>query len=1205
MEEEFKKVNFEIEPKKSYKKIKIFSLIAVILIFSFVTITASIYVAGSSGTNNAITNAMSANENRTAFVNSTNGENAFIDDKGNIAGRGDLNISLTGYFQWIGSSTLRVTKIWADSADITSINSSEVNSTEVYQDGNKVLDLSSSISTYNATYDGHTEDNATWSESRADTLYSDIIWGYNMSDGSYNVTYLGAINNASYLSTYNSTYASNTGDNSSWNQSRADELYSDIKWGYNQTTATYNLYNNQWTSTYNATYLGSVNNASYLSTYNATYDGKTNSPWVSTATSIYNTTSDIGIGTATPKTKLDVVGNMSLLYVKDGVPGINYASGHSYTGEFASGAVPISLYGYIRNDGTVNTGHALGVLGLAEDVRDSKFALIGVEGRVDGVSNQSGVIYEGLRAYTTWTDSSSDDSTAFIGSLYGIDITREITDYDGTTPRAEGISAGINVADSVGGLANVGIMVRDQTGGAVDYGIVVEGSDSSALWLSSLVDTTDSANGITFGLSEDIALYRSGVSELSVDGSIIANKNSKFGSSTIYSTFGEFDTAGAGVGIYPTVKGVSNGALGNMTVIENVLTILGNRESNLLAEDMDPTISFIDSVSFDTVVIGYNSSLDKMYFLDASNYFFDAQVNSTDFCISGTGTCLSTVSAGGSASPWKFDATSIYNSTANVGIGTSDPIWNLEVVGNVSLNNSFAVLDGAVIVGDTTGDLNLPYPVNFVSTNTKLETSGVPIGNFFNTIFTPASTSSALSIGLFTNVGSSGTSDMTALVGHKNAIVHESSGDLFILLGQDFIAESVSQGTISQIIGVQGVVNNGIDDGGSGIGGYITNAISFETSLTNGLHANDIVSYRGFSSNFNVKNGTVGSLYGSYYTTPTVTGDGVISNAYGIYLEDFSSSSANPWGIYSQGNNWAMRGTSAKLVLGAGASYLADNSGGIDLATSGATSVRILNASGGGWGTIEYGTAITHTSKDEGLDTLEYFELGADITGDSDYGECSVLNNYTNYSRPEKETVTETVRVKKSIKVSEDNNDFNPEDLYEEIERTYEKITFPHEYEEWGLDVECYRAKLGQGMALVNDAMDIDDGSIILEKDITTLNITAKGIVEAETFVDSTKGIKDVTDRDAEKDKLNNIKNKANGELDDDSLPEDWKANKKDGTTGRDISATISGLISYITELFKWNTEQDARMDELESENILIKDELCHVSGNAYKFCPK
>jgi len=122
-----------------------------------------------------------------------------------------------------------------------------------------------------------------------------------------------------------------------------------------------------------------------------------------------------------------------------------------------------------------------------------------------------------------------------------------------------------------------------------------------------------------------------------------------------------------------------------------------------------------------------------------------------------------------------------------------------------------------------------------------------------------------------------------------------------------------------------------------------------------------------------------------------------------------------------------------------------------------------------------------------------------------------------------------------------------PEDLYEEIERTYEKITFPHEYEEWGLDVECYRAKLGQGMALVNDAMDIDDGSIILEKDITTLNITAKGIVEAETFVDSTKGIKDVTDRDAEKDKLNNIKNKANGELDDDSLPEDWKANKKTG----------------------------------------------------------
>lgn len=77
-----------------------------------------------------------------------------------------------------------------------------------------------------------------------------------------------------------------TGDNASWNQSYATTLFANIKWGYNMTTATYDLYNAIWSSTYNATYdattsawngnssalLGCINNESYLSTYNATYD---------------------------------------------------------------------------------------------------------------------------------------------------------------------------------------------------------------------------------------------------------------------------------------------------------------------------------------------------------------------------------------------------------------------------------------------------------------------------------------------------------------------------------------------------------------------------------------------------------------------------------------------------------------------------------------------------------------------------------------------------------------------------------------------------------------------------------------------------------------------------------------------------------------------------------------------------------------------
>ena len=77
---------------------------------------------------------------------------------------------------------------------------------------------------------------------------------------------------------FNETRLNNTIDlrasgseNASWNQSHANTLYAGIQWGYNMTTATYNLYNSAWNSTYNSTYAGAVSNASYLSTYNSTY----------------------------------------------------------------------------------------------------------------------------------------------------------------------------------------------------------------------------------------------------------------------------------------------------------------------------------------------------------------------------------------------------------------------------------------------------------------------------------------------------------------------------------------------------------------------------------------------------------------------------------------------------------------------------------------------------------------------------------------------------------------------------------------------------------------------------------------------------------------------------------------------------------------------------------------------------------------------
>ncbi|MBU0962457.1 MAG: hypothetical protein KKD48_00980 [Nanoarchaeota archaeon] len=126
-------------------------------------------------------------------------------------------------------------------------------------------------------------------------------YAYNMSDGSYNATYHGL--NVSYGKywynmsdgSYNATY--DAGINASWNQSWADTLYSAIAWGYNMTLgaisyitqssinlqsnitdinttldtkfSTYNY--NMSDGSYNATYAKYAYNMSDGS-YNATYD---------------------------------------------------------------------------------------------------------------------------------------------------------------------------------------------------------------------------------------------------------------------------------------------------------------------------------------------------------------------------------------------------------------------------------------------------------------------------------------------------------------------------------------------------------------------------------------------------------------------------------------------------------------------------------------------------------------------------------------------------------------------------------------------------------------------------------------------------------------------------------------------------------------------------------------------------------------------
>ena len=85
------------------------------------------------------------------------------------------------------------------------------------------------------------------------TTFSSYQFADNNFNGSGNFVTTGNVT-ASYFIGDGSLLTGITGGNLSWNQSLANTLYSSIIWNYNQTTATYNLYNSQWISTFNSTY---------------------------------------------------------------------------------------------------------------------------------------------------------------------------------------------------------------------------------------------------------------------------------------------------------------------------------------------------------------------------------------------------------------------------------------------------------------------------------------------------------------------------------------------------------------------------------------------------------------------------------------------------------------------------------------------------------------------------------------------------------------------------------------------------------------------------------------------------------------------------------------------------------------------------------------------------------------------------------------
>src|SRR3989344_7789050 len=201
------------------------------------------------------------------FTNSTGGTVErlfFYSPLGDISGEDlsqAINITITGNINATGN----VTASWFRGLFNWLIGTASLN----YLSFNgSTLDLTTNVTQwlYNQTYSGSTY-NATYA-----------LWAYNQTTPAINT-----LNNSYGIFWYNQTIGISSG-NLSWNETRANLLYSPILWSYNQTQpftdwlSTF-LYNyNQTTPAitdinnrfYNKTFI-EQNNGSWISTYNATY----------------------------------------------------------------------------------------------------------------------------------------------------------------------------------------------------------------------------------------------------------------------------------------------------------------------------------------------------------------------------------------------------------------------------------------------------------------------------------------------------------------------------------------------------------------------------------------------------------------------------------------------------------------------------------------------------------------------------------------------------------------------------------------------------------------------------------------------------------------------------------------------------------------------------------------------------------------------
>ena len=341
------------------------------------------------------------------------------------------------------------------------------------------------------------------------------------------------------------------------------------------------------------------------------------------------------------------------------------------------------------------------------------------------------------------------------------------------------------------------------------------------------------------------------------------------------------------------------------------------------------------------------------------------------------------------------------------------------------------------------------------------------------------------------------------------------------------------------------------------------------------------------------------------------------SNAYGLYIDNMQANH-DLYGIYMNEDDTSLKNHFSNdnqiNTMGTGKDY-EEYFDGIN---------QIYNLTTGGLHYFDGGnisvTGINyHSEVDNSTDALEWFKDGNDLIlpngeiNHTAFGECYVNETHTDKSRPiiTLETMWELKLISNDENESipmifrSDRNETEEKDElinklkkhnipYTLTESQFNKTIYPYKIYKDAINGECLYAKQNQALGLLNN-------NINLHENLTDFNT---GIM-AENIYTQSKVIDDKKDywNEFTKEKIGTKETHKNYEL---LTSSNIKEEDRGVLNVEDRIVDLEGVILEIKKIIQLmlnkNTEQDSRLDDLETENSLLKSELCK-KDKTYSWC--